>query len=138
MTAVKQRILLCELCAEPISDPLELVYCSDACRRKAMLESHESSARRAGQSDDLPAGIVFRAYDGGLVVARVRGQSPGAFHIAHDDVERSVSRVEVLFELPAHEQVREARVLLTRYRESVAKAGEDLSRALAELAKPNP
>jgi hypothetical protein len=114
---------------------LELVFCSAECKRRALLEKNDDDFRTGGRSADLPAGIVFRAYDGGLVVARVRSQSPGAFHIVHDDTERSVSRVEVLYELAMDENVQEAREFLTVYRRAIAQAEKDLSRSLARLAK---
>lgn len=135
MTAIKRRVVRCEVCSEVISDPLELIYCSAECKSRALQATEDVASRRGRKMTGLPAGIVFRAYDGGLVVARVRSQSPGAFHIVHDEMERSVSRVEVLYELATDENVQEARGFLSVYRRAVAQAEKDLSRSFARLAK---
>ena len=135
MSVIRQRILKCEICGEPITDPLELMYCSPQCKQQALREGRHASSQRNVKHPTMPAGIAYRRYDGELIIARVRGQSPGSFHIEDNGGDRAIARVEVLYEFSKETDVRKAKELVTEYLKTVDEAARQLSISLSEVGR---
>lgn len=128
MSVISKRFHFCTICASPIADPLELLYCSPECRAVGRGVAPHSTT----QGQDLPAGIAFRDFDGTLKIARVLGQTPGSFQIEHGVRARAVSRVEVLYRFRDPADLKRAERYLAQHRRALNEA----DRRLLDLLEP--